>query len=72
MDIDDVEIGAAAVVGVDFVQRQRADSRRRVGVHPGQGALLGLGQDGGDGGQTDALPRQVAQTGLDAAVTGVA
>ena len=69
--IDDIEIGAVAVVGIDLVQGQRADRRRDMRGQPAQGTLLGVLEDLRDGGETDALVGQGRDAVLDAATAGM-
>jgi hypothetical protein len=67
-----MEIGAAALTAIAFIQRQGARGRRRVGGHPGEGTLLGVGNDGANRAQANALAGRRPQTGLNAARAGVA
>ena len=71
VDVDDVEIGPAAVIGVDFVQSQRARGGRDVGLQPSNGALLRLVQYTGNGSEADTTAQQFTQGGLDATFGGV-
>jgi len=71
LDIGDGEIGALAVVGVEFVQGNGPRGRRHMGSKPLQRALVGDGQDGGNGRQADAPLRQDAEAGLTVRVAGM-
>src|SRR5262245_57880730 len=71
MDIDYIEIGATAVVGVDLVQRHRTDTLWQVGCQIAQRALFGLAENGGNGRQADAALRQGTKTGLDVTIRGM-
>jgi YD repeat-containing protein len=62
-----IQIGTGAVVGVQFIERQRAGSWGR-GWPSSHGPLLGGLQDRGNGGQTGPLLEEQAQTGLNTAL----
>jgi hypothetical protein len=70
--IDHIQIGALAVVGIDFIQRQGARTGRRMRGHPLLRALLGFLNDGGNRANAQLLAGQRVQAGLDVGVAVVA
>ena len=59
------------VIGVDLIQSEGTRGGRGMCLHPGEGTLLSVMEDIGDGGEGDALRRERLEAGLDAAGGGM-
>ena len=71
VEIDHIEVRPTPPAAIDFVQGNGPRGQWGVRRHPVQGTLFGLRNDGGDGPPADVLAGGGAQTGLNAADTGM-